>query len=491
MDARAETEASWELDRPRLVEAIGATSPGEAVLISAPPGYGATVAMRQTLAEGGDTARWWQCPTHSSPPGLWDEFHNDLRAADTDWVVVTGIGDAEVAATWLPGIVDVIPEGTRLALLAHTSLADTLLQRPRSVQIDRHDLAFTPDEATAFLLGTAPDADPDDVLESVALCHGWATALALTAAQMRRHRPRSASSWLASNGASLIAGAWLKGLDRHVAQFLRSTAMLEDLQPELCDAVLGRSDSADILLTLERDEGLVERIAEIGMPPPVWRRHPLLTNCLRTPSTTKDHAPLAHARAASWYRAHDVVEPAMHHYVSAGLHAEAGAYLREHETDLLSKGSAGQALDWYERLPSEAWGQLAQRELRLAWGRLLSGDSLGARQGLATLTNLLAQATPDENADQMDELEGERCFLAAYLAARAGDPAQLIDQAQRAWELFGNAGGSDSHVLAPTLVVRGQPVSARQVLDEIDPLRFPRGILREVSLAGVRAPCAS
>lgn len=461
----------------------------------APRGYGAKVAMSQALAGADEAAKWFVCPQTSAASDEWDELQDAVRMDAGGWLVLTGITSARVAATRLPALVSSIPADSRLALLAETNLTHLAALHPRSVVLDRGDLAFTQDEATMLLLDLAGDADPEEVRDVVELCGGWATALATAASQLRRGERGSTRAWLASRGAAAIVGPWLSSVDARSSRFLRATTLLADLQPDLCNIVLDAEDSAEILLDLERDEGLLERVKVNRLPSPVWHRHPLLTLALQARGLNSDHTRGAHRRAASWYRAYDDVESALHHYASAGLAAEAGAYLQEHERDLLVGGAADKALDWYERLPADAWDEFAHRELRLAWGRLLSGDTAGARDSLARLTDLLAAAKNGAGeVAEADELEGERCFLAAYLAAHSGNPAEVVHQAGRACELFGNSSGQDSHVLAPTLLARGliwsgRLVSARRVLDEIDPLRFPSGNLREVSLAGVRALC--
>lgn len=463
--------------------------------MTAPRGYGATEAMSQALALSREPATWLVCPSGAAESDEWANLAGAVRATDGGWVVLTDIDSAEVAVNRLPAVADWLPGNARLALLAHTNLAHLALLDHRSVQVDRDDLAFTPEEATSLLFALTGDSDPEELGELVEMCQGWASALVLAGGRLRRGGRRATTKWLAGSGAQSIVGSWLAGLDERASGFLKASAILDDLQPDLCDAVLGTSESAEILLDLERDEGLLTRASDDGIPAPVWHRHPLLTLALRARHSKGDGTREAHRRAASWYRTHDRVDSVMHHYVSAGLNAEAGDYLSEHERALLSGGSASRALDWYEQLTEDAWGERANRELRLAWGRLLSGDSQGARDALAGLTDLLAQATVSQgDSSVLAELTGERFFLAAYLSARAADPAQVISQAQQAWELFGNTGGQDSHVMAPTLVARGlvwsdRLVSARRVLDGVDPLRFPSGNIREVSLAGVRALC--
>ena len=496
-------------------------------MLAAPVGFGSKVAMAQALDRSGEPAHWFPCPTSPADSAEWRLIENVARELASSWLVLTGITRAHEADVRLRAVIAALSAHGRLALLAHTNLTGLAMSTPGAVLLDREELAFSDDEAGALLLGHQSAADPQEVAAITQLCAGWAAALALAADRLRRGQPGDTQRWLVGRGATLITDSWWRGLAAPAAQFLTETALLDDLQPDLCEVVLaapepgvrqpwegnrGGSSAAGMLCDLELDEPLITRAVVAGVPDPVWHRHPLLTWALRARGAADATTFAAHARAAAWYRDHGCVEPALHHLLGAGKHTEAAAYLREHEGDLFAAGSAGQVLEWYQQLPGEAWGERAQQLLRLAWGRLLSGDSPGARDALAnlnavidlaerdladrgvTVSNVADIATADESSDSVALLRGEVNFLAGYLAARAGDSVQMVIRAQQACELFGASGTADSHVLAPVLLARGlvwsgRLVSARRVLDDTDPLRFTNGFLREVSLAGVQALC--
>ena len=521
-----------QIPRPRLTEAILATPLGGVAMLTAPVGFGAKVAMAQALDRSGEPAHWLPCPSSPADSAEWRVIEAVARELAGGWLVLTGITRAHDADPPLRAVISKLSTHGRLALLAHTNLTGLVMSTPHAVLLEREELAFTDDEAGALLLERASAADPQEIAAITQLCAGWAAALALAADRLRRSRPGETQRWLVGRGATLITDAWWCGLSETTAQFLTDTALLDDLQPDLCQAVLASSESGDqqpsreqpgdgnrvgnsaasILCELELHEPLLSRAVVVGVPDPVWHRHPLLTWALRARGVADATNLTAHARAATWYRDRGCVEPALHHLLSAGRHAEAAAYLREHEGDLFASGSAEQVLEWYQRLPGEAWGARAQHLLRLAWGRLLSGDSAGARDALANLSAVIDLAevevakrhlaerdiadigTTDEQSDSVALLRGEMNFLAGYLAGRAGDPAKMVIRAQQACELFGSGGTADSHVLAPVLLARGlvwsgRLVSALRVLEDTDPLRFTHGFLREVSLAGVRALC--
>ena len=114
-------------------------------------------------------------------------------------------------------------------------------------------------------------------------------------------------------------------LDRQSEQrrdFLLTVAIFRILDPEICDAVTGRSDSADTLRTIAADGIFLTRVERQSDE---YRFHPLLAELLRheqrhrNPEAARRH----HRLAAEWLVAHDRGIEAIEHLLDTGDHAQA------------------------------------------------------------------------------------------------------------------------------------------------------------------------
>ena len=99
-----------------------------------------------------------------------------------------------------------------------------------------------------------------------------------------------------------------------IRQFLLQTSILDRLCGALCEAVTGRYGGQDILENLERENLFLVPLDDRRE----WfRYHRLFADFLH--EELKRHHPdevaELHRRAARWYLAHDLAEPAFHHAV--------------------------------------------------------------------------------------------------------------------------------------------------------------------------------
>ena len=121
--------------------------------------------------------------------------------------------------------------------------------RGEVLEIDRADLAFTPDEVAALFdqhYGVALTAEQTARLAEQT--EGWAIALPLVWQSAGRGRPSGAGSRPPAAARpddlfSYLAHEVLAQQERPVVEFLRRTAVLRELSPYVCDCLVGRSAS--------------------------------------------------------------------------------------------------------------------------------------------------------------------------------------------------------------------------------------------------------
>lgn len=485
--------------RARLVDEVLAAAPGAPCLISAPRGYGRSTLLRQAAAAAGEArVLHLKLTASDSPP------HEQLQAAaraahadDVRWILIdddTGSGD--LAGDRWADVVDEVCRGAGLVISSEASLDEIALRFPRSAILDRRDLAFTAEEASAVLTTLAPGADPADVAAVVELSEGWVAPIVLAAARLRRGRHESVAGWLHAVGAEIVVDPWWRTLTPAQQRFLLDTVVLDDLDPAACDAIREADDSKVLLREITRREGLVVRDVT-ARAQPTWRRHRLLTEALIANSDAGPEALLRHERAAAFYLRSGQKRTAIQHLIEAGQYRDAGMLLRELENALFTSDQADLALNWYAKLNQNAWDSTAEHELRVGWASLWTGDTTTARQCLARLrASLASPALPDADGADILLLRGEANLLEAYLAGSMADTTRMVALAREAVAAFVGHGEANSHQLAPVLVARGLLWEGR-VEDAVAALGttcvvdLSSDFVRELSARGVQAGCAA
>lgn len=493
------------LDRPRLRDRILSLPPGEVLVVSSAPGYGATTALAQAMRASGDQVHWV-----AADPKLTDD---DLRRALCEAVgadVSHGVdGALDVLdggpPAWLvidavtpsvqPGFVseivrlaEYLPPHLRMVVAATAWLGPL----PRAQRLTQAELALTDDEALALLTARQPGLDIDHADEIIGLCEGWAAALVAAGAAVD---PAEAGTWLLGPGAAALFGGWLMSLSSPHRDFLLATRVLDQLCAANTAAVTGRADTAETLHALDVGRGYL-----VEVPPAVpetgrwWRRHRLLTAYLDQFMLGDTMA--AHSRAADWYLGTSDIAAVMHHLLAAGRLDDAAAYLTDHEAVIFSGGGgADQLLSWYDRMNPSAPDRILHL-LRIGWGQVLSGDISAADATVARMTQELGQCTQtaDDGGDpqQPGSLRSAQVAEAALLRAQLGvfhaDPQAMVGNARRLLIEPTDHINAESEQLAPILIAKGliwsgQPEAADRVLQATLVKPCPNDLLRETQLA--------
>lgn len=515
-----------DVERGRLSAAIRATAPSGTCVISAPPGYGATTAVAHALAGSADVAWVSLDELDVTPLHFWSQLGAaltqradpswpalpDLDAdadllsampalvewldqAACDWIVLDEVAP-ETHAAWQPALAYLIanlPRSVRLVVTTHDAarrIPIDLTDR-RVTLIERELLLADFDEATAILLATVPDLDIDTIEDVAATAQGWVAGIGAAARRALQHPSDNAGHWLATKGARALVDPWLDQLLADRLGFLVDTCFLERLCGPLCDVVLERSDSLELLEALENRGGYLEALNPSDDGLRWWSRHPLLTAALAQRTAAAGDAE-QNQRAASWFAERGEFESTMRHLLATGRLDEAGAHLRAHEDALFLEGKGDRAAAWYASLPPESWGPLGWHLVRTGWGRAFGTDPQAADAELAQLRAHLA-SSPTEGGEHR-VLQAETATLAAYIADRSGDTTAVLANARHAMDLFSDASPENSQQIAPVLVIKallreGDCEGARRELTRIRFQAFPTAIVREVSLGALKSQC--
>ena len=475
--------------RPRLVERLERGTEARLILVSAPAGFGKTTTLAAMLHEGPATRRvaWLSLDAaDNEPTSFWTyvvtALQSSLPAMDTGallellaaaplpsellfttllnelaavpqeaWLVLDDyhlIGDVQIGQG-LAFVLEHLPPNVHVVLSTRAD-PDLPLARWRArrelVEIRAKDLRFTSEETNAYLteaIGHELNAEDVEVLEQ--RTEGWIAALQLAALSLQGRADVSGFISRFAGDDRYIVDYLIEEVLTHqphaVRDFLMQSAVLDRLTGPLCDAVTGREDGSEMLLTLERANLFLVALDDRRE----WfRYHHLFSDVLRARmlSDEPDQVPLLHQRASRWYENHDLTEEAVTHALAARdfdraahLMERAVPTIRRHRQEATMHG-------WLKALPAATVRR--SPVLSLFYGSMLmaSGDVGGvepwlddAEQALAALPEGAA-LQPAANPD-LRTLPSTIAMYRAALAQARGDATGTAEHARHALDLAG------------------------------------------------------
>jgi len=356
-------------------------------------------------------------------------------------------------------------------------------------EIRARDLAFTTAEIRDVVseLGIVLE---DDELEALAdRTESWPVAVYLTALWLREQKdPRQMLGELIAGRSYIgefLAQEVLGSLDARTRDFLVRTSILTYLSAPLCDAVLGRDDSAGILRAISRSNLLITRLEREGE----WfQLHRLFRELLQLELDRDDPSAAArlHARAAVWLDENDFVAGAVRHAVAAGENEHAAAIISGSAEPLLVRGDAELLIDLVEQLPHEvvlAHPELAaasalattvarrprhERERWLSTAARSRRSSPDAWSPQAGVVAALAQALAAD--EEIGEAAGHARRALRLAAKEDSGEVEASARSALAYELY--LGGADDAAAA----------EAARALAAANPARRPNAIVRALGV---------
>lgn len=228
-----------------------------------------------------------------------------------------------------------------------------LRARGELTEIRAAELRFSPDEAGPMVAGvTRAELPAGQLGELVARTEGWAAGLKLTALALRGS-PGASGALPAGDRhvVDYLTTEVLHGLPPDRREFLLNTSVFERLSGSLCDAVLDRPGSAEVLAELDRADLFVVPLA----PDRSWYRyHRLFRTALRRELQARDATAAGRLlrRGARWHVSAGDVESAVRCLIAAGDPTAAGELLAASDDDFLGRGTLGTYLRLADALPA-------------------------------------------------------------------------------------------------------------------------------------------
>lgn len=293
-----------------------------------------------------------------------------------------------------------------------------LRARGELVEVDQHYLRFSRDETALFLRSEgALVLSENDVAHLYGATEGWPAALWLArTALTRRSSPEAFIRTFSGSDtavADYLAEEVLSQMPPQEQRFLLRTSVLNELTPELCDAVCRVSDSHEILRRLEAHGGATLIDADRRL----YRYHGLFASFLRSQLEyqARDEIPTLHRRASAWFRSAGRPVPAIEHALAGGDLDTALTLLETHVHTFLFEGRFRMLARWLDGLPYAALRDRLSLRIAQIWALTFTPN---AQEALRRLDALESQATAGEMAlstEVRQELEVLRPYILASL----------------------------------------------------------------------------
>jgi len=439
--------------RVGLLDHLEATSDTPVAAIIAPPGYGKTTVLTQ----------WAE---HDPRPFGWltiDQRHNDpavlLRSMAVALQLVDAVAHPPLSAIGSPGpsvmetllpqlgaalsasarpavlvlddvhllqswdcleavasLIDYLPPGSQFAIAGRGEPPlpfARLRAEGRVVELGAGDLAMDRQEAGSLLEGTEVEVSQVDVTELVRVTEGWPVALHFAACSLRSGSGRQAAiAGVDRFLADYLQFTVLSSLPERLVSFLTRAAVLDQLSGPLCDAVLDRTGSADLLEALERSSLLV---IPLDRRRQWYRLHPLFRKLLRARLERREPALAGElaGRAAEWYERNHLPERAIEYAMAAGDRDRAERLVVDMALPMYQAGRTAvlrRWFDWFETCGPA--GPSVQLAVLGAWLSALAGRPAAAERW----ADAAARASSREPSPDGDNpVDGWRALLGAAL----------------------------------------------------------------------------
>lgn len=330
-------------------------------------------------------------------------------------------------------------------------------------------LRFSTDEIRSFLVSELGDAalSQPQLDQIVSVTRGWPVALQFMVMAAKQSGEREVKLLTHGSADGLFAFLREDVLDRMPQdrrRFLVSCAILSELNAEICDFMLGRSDSADMLDWLERQNFTVRDHEKS------YRFcHPLLLEFLRDQQRAMDSRHIAelNKKASEYFQARKNYPNAIEHAIEAGDYNKAAEILEMEGMALVRASRIQELKAWLEIVPDAVVEQ--NRRLELFWIWILFHIPQ-PRKALKKMVNLLRSIrsgalTETNFGMSTEDLDAELRVLSAGVLSANGRSALARQTALASMKALRNRSGFNKgtlcNILSYSEVVLGDVTAAR------------------------------
>jgi LuxR family maltose regulon positive regulatory protein len=480
------------VNRPRLIQKLNDGVKGKLTLLSAPAGFGKTTLLGEWVHQCRCPVAWFSVDKGDNDPAYFLTYTiaalqtieesigqtalqllytpqlppfetivvaliNSLTLFAKDFVLVLDDYhhiESKPINDILVFLLENLPERMHL-VLATRSDPSLSLSRLRSQQelteIRAADLYFTTDETSLYLQKCMQiNLSHEEIALLESRTEGWITGLQLAALSMkdRNDLSRFITDFTGDNRyiVDYLMEEVLNRQPEHIQTFLLATSILDPISASLCDAVIGKKNSQQMLDLLEQENLFIFSLDEKRN----WfRYHKLFADSLRQRlyQLNRDQVPEFHKRACDWYDQNGLKYEGIEHALAAQDFERAVYLLEEIAESVWDRGQQVKLVEWFDSLPR---GILSSRPLLCvlhARALVMSGQQkkaekclLAAEQILKSPSNEVIEILPDGTSYQhvfdREKLQGKISAVWALMSMYKGDVPHVIQYSQEALSML-------------------------------------------------------
>lgn len=440
-------------------------------LVVAPPGYGKTTLASQMTVAAERPSAWLTVTAEDNDPSALLAYLalalDAVEPLDSQTFATLAMSEADLVSIRLPRLgnvlarrslpfvlviddvhllhepgavavlerlADEMPAGSQLVLAGRS---DPPLSFPRMrangdlLRIGAENLAMNQQEARVLLEEAGVELDARALESLVLRVEGWPAGLYLAAIALREAEDPAAAAERFAGDDRLVADYLhdeaLRAFAVELRDFLVRSSVLDRLSARVCDEVLERTDSAQMLAEIEGSNLFLVPLDRHGE---WYRYHHLFRDMLAGELDRLDPSVKAslHGRASIWWEQHGDVDGALSHARAGGDVDRMAALIWRYAPPYLTRGRTPTVTRWLEPFSPDEVATHPPLALAAAWWSLTAGDT-------ASIAYWASLAEPGDGEILPDGTPVRSAVLLLHALGGTQGVARMRDDAALAFEL--------------------------------------------------------
>ena len=337
-----------------------------------------------------------------------------------------------------------IPGNVHIVILTRSDPAlsvSRLRSQHQLVELRSSDLSFSANDISVlFNKKLKLGLSIDDVYALETKTEGWIAGLQLTALSMQGREDISGFIQDLKGDNRYIMDYLMEEVLKiqtdEIKEFLLQTSVLEQMSAPLCNAVLNRNDSQQILEMLEENNMFV---IPLDTERTWYRYHHLFADLLKQRLKTRDKAVIIdlHNKASEWFKNNDMPLSAIEHAIETGNYEKSMQFLGEIVEIMWKNGQHAAIMKYGDLLPDELVKKNADFCLYYSWILIIAGQIQKAEPFLVSAEMITMQIINDKNSTKEDleynkKLSGKISVAFAYLNSLIANSEKIYNYSKTA-----------------------------------------------------------